>query len=83
MNDTVYLLPSRGHRLRDLGDPVGRLGFDVYGRELAPPFARLGFADLIAAVRARQGRLTPLETSLLFLDEWKRQYSGQPNRATS
>jgi spore maturation protein CgeB len=51
-------------------------------RDLSLP-ADVGFADLIAAVRARQGRLTPLETSLLFLDEWKRQYSGQPGRATS
>ena len=43
--------------------------------ELSLP-ADVGFADLIAAVRLRQGRLTPLETSLLFLDEWKRQYGG-------
>ena len=51
MNDAVYLLPGRGNRLRDLGDSVGRLGFDVYGRELAPPFARLGFADPIALIQ--------------------------------
>jgi len=44
-------------------------------RELSLP-ADVSFADLIAAVRARQGRLTPLETSLLFLDEWQRQYGG-------
>jgi spore maturation protein CgeB len=42
-------------------------------RELSLP-ADVSFPDLIAAVRTRQGRLTPLETSLLFLDEWKRQY---------
>lgn len=34
----------------------------------------VSFNDLIQAVRARQGRLSPLETSLLFLDEWRRQY---------
>ena len=34
----------------------------------------VSFNDLIRAVRARQGLLTPLETSLLFLDEWRKQY---------
>lgn len=51
MHNAVYLLPGRGNRLRDLGDPVTRLGFDVYGRELAPPFSRLGFADLIGLIQ--------------------------------
>jgi len=36
--------------------------------------ADVAFDDLIWAVRARQGELTPLETSLLFLDEWRKQY---------
>lgn len=50
--------------------------------EVSALLARLGlpavvaFDDLIWAVRARQGELTPLETSLLFLDEWRRQYGG-------
>ena len=44
-------------------------------RDLSLP-GDVTFPDLIAAVRARQGRLTPLETSLLFLDEWRRQYGG-------
>ncbi|MYL82903.1 glycosyltransferase [Desulfovibrio aerotolerans] len=44
-------------------------------RDLSLP-ADVTFPDLIAAVRGRQGRLTPLETSLLFLDEWQRQYGG-------
>lgn len=51
-------------------------------RELSLP-ADVRFADLIAAVRARQGRLTPLETSLLFLDEWQRQYGASPVPPTS
>ena len=51
MHNAVYLLPGRGNRLRDLGDPVTRLGFDVYGRELAPPFSRLGFADQIGLIQ--------------------------------
>ncbi len=42
-------------------------------RELSLP-ADVSFDDLIWAVRARQGRLSPLETSLLFLDEWRKQY---------
>lgn len=43
-------------------------------RELSLP-PDVSFDDLIWAVRARQGRLTPLETSLLFLDEWRKQYA--------
>ena len=54
VNNAVYLLPGRGHRLSALGDPVGRLGFDGYGRELAPPFARLGFADQIGLIQRDQ-----------------------------
>ena len=51
MHNAVYLLPGRGNRLRDLGDPVTRLGFDVYGRELVPPWARLGFAEQIGLIQ--------------------------------
>ena len=36
--------------------------------------ADTAFADVVAAIRDGQGRLTELETSLLFLDEWKKQY---------
>lgn len=36
------------------------------------------FETLISALRARSGRLTPLESALLFLDEWKKQYPGRP-----
>lgn len=43
-------------------------------RELSLP-RDVSFDDLIRVVRSRQGRLTPLETSLLFLDEWRRQYA--------
>ncbi|KAB2922468.1 MAG: hypothetical protein F9K25_19345 [Candidatus Contendobacter sp.] len=50
-NNAVYLLPGRGNRLRDLGDPITHLGFDVYGRELAPPFARLRFAEQIRLIQ--------------------------------
>ncbi len=48
--------------------------------ELAELFGRLNlsvnadFADVIAAVRGRQGELTGIETALLFLDEWQKQY---------
>ncbi len=38
-----------------------------------PPQA--GFEDLVTALRAKSGELTPLETAVLFLDEWKKQYS--------
>lgn len=36
-----------------------------------------GFADVVTAVRSRQGQLTELETALLFLDEWRKQYGGR------
>lgn len=44
--------------------------------ELGLP-ADAAFADVVTAVRARQGRLTDLETAVLFLDEWRRQYAGR------
>ncbi|MBG3876951.1 hypothetical protein FVW20_07985, partial [Desulfovibrio oxamicus] len=49
-------------------------------RDLAALLDRLGlpadaaFADVVTALRQHSGQLTPLETSLLFLDEWRRQY---------
>lgn len=35
----------------------------------------VSFEDLIWAVRGRQGALNDLETALLFLDEWRKQYA--------
>jgi spore maturation protein CgeB len=52
----------------ELRDEVAGL---LRGLSLPPD---VSFDDLIWAVRARQGRLSPLETSLLFLDEWRKQY---------
>jgi spore maturation protein CgeB len=37
----------------------------------------VSFDDLVWAVRSQQGVLDRLETAILFLDEWKKQYSGQ------
>lgn len=52
----------------DLRGPVaellGRLGLA----------ADTGFDDLVWALRQRQGELSDLETSVLFLDEWRKQY---------
>ena len=48
--------------------------------ELAGLLERLGlpgqvsFADLVAALRQRQGALAPEETAVLFLDEWQKLY---------
>lgn len=54
--------------LRDQLDALlSRLG-------LSPTVA---FDDLVWAVRSRQGELDRLETAILFLDEWKKQYSGE------
>ncbi|HAS87893.1 MAG TPA: hypothetical protein DCS48_01070 [Desulfovibrio sp.] len=33
------------------------------------------FNDLVSAVRSQQGQLSPLDTAVLFLDEWKRIYN--------
>lgn len=41
--------------------------------QLAPT---VSFDDLVWAVRSREGSLTRLETSILFLDEWKKLYAG-------
>lgn len=38
--------------------------------------ADASFADVVAAIKSGQGQLTGLESSLLFLDEWKKQYGG-------
>ncbi|MFP4167591.1 MAG: glycosyltransferase [Desulfonatronovibrionaceae bacterium] len=35
----------------------------------------VGFEDLVFHIRRAEGRLDDLETSLLFLDEWKKQYN--------
>ncbi len=34
----------------------------------------VGFDDLVWAVRSQEGKLDRLETAILFLDEWKKQY---------
>lgn len=39
---------------------------------LAPDAA---FDDIVARIRQRQGELNELETAILFLDEWRKQYS--------
>ncbi len=37
--------------------------------------AQASFEDVITRIRLRSGNLSPLETSLLFLDEWRKQYA--------
>ncbi len=36
--------------------------------------ADAAFEDVLTRIRLRSGNLSPLETSLLFLDEWRKQY---------
>ena len=49
--------------------------------ELADMYTALGlpskatFDDVVSAVRRKEGELNSLETAVLFLDEWKKQYS--------
>ncbi len=35
------------------------------------------FKDVVWAIRQQQGRLSRIETAILFLDEWKKQYAGE------
>ena len=36
--------------------------------------SNVGFDDMVHYVRQEMGKLSPLETSILFLDEWRKQY---------
>ncbi|EPR42314.1 protein of unknown function DUF3880 [Desulfovibrio sp. X2] len=36
----------------------------------------VSFDDLVWAVRSQKGKLDPLDTAVLFLDEWRKQYGG-------
>lgn len=47
-------------------------------RKLSLP-ADVDFQDLVWAIRQQQGKLDDLDTSILFLDEWKKLYSKQGN----
>jgi len=51
MENTVYLRPGRGNRLQDLGETIASLGFDVWGREIFPPFSTLNFAQQIQIIQ--------------------------------
>jgi len=62
------------------GDAVEAALPEDLRRELAALRERLGlsgeasFDDLVWAVRGQQGKLSPLDTTILFLDEWRKQY---------
>jgi spore maturation protein CgeB len=53
---------------------------EAYRSEARELLATLGltesapFKDLVWALRAKAGKLTPVETAILFLDEWQKQY---------
>ncbi len=73
--------PGFGNAVRreaDLADLPDGLRAELAGLlgELGLP-GDAGFADVVTAVRSRQGRLTELETALLFLDEWRKQYASR------
>jgi len=54
-----------------------------FREELATLLCRLelqpeaSFEDLVVAVRQREGRLSEIETAVLFLDEWRKQYASR------
>ncbi len=51
MNNTVYLVPGRGNKLNDIGEIITSLGFDVYGREILPPFSTLHFSKQLEIIQ--------------------------------
>lgn len=66
-------------RTKERPGPLDHLSEDLRGevRSLLTTLElpeNTSFADLIWAIRQRQGVLSDLETSLLFLDEWRKQY---------
>ncbi len=68
--------PAMGHLDPELAAAVSDLARRLGLRQDA------SFDDVVAAVRARQGTLDPMETTVLFLDEWRRQYGrGAPAAA--
>ncbi|WP_243364474.1 CgeB family protein [Fundidesulfovibrio terrae] len=56
---------------------------EAYREEARGLLAGLGltedapFKDLVWALRAKAGKLTPVETAILFLDEWQKQYGAR------
>jgi spore maturation protein CgeB len=73
---------------RQTGDWPQGAAKDDFPQELGPEFhaqlerltnklglgPRSSFEDIIACLRGQSGALDELETSLLFLDEWRKQY---------
>ncbi len=72
------LMPDREIRADDWRAQVApHLRQDVEALLLSLQLApTVSFDDLVWAVRSREGSLTRLETSILFLDEWKKLYAG-------
>ena len=58
---------------KDLPESLRHELHDLYAAFGLPSGAE--FVDVVAAVRRKSDKLTPLETAVLFLDEWKKQYS--------
>ena len=51
MNNIVYLIPGRGNKLSEIGDIITSLGFDIYGREILPPFSNLRFSEQLTIIK--------------------------------
>ncbi|WP_461209462.1 CgeB family protein [Desulfocurvus sp. DL9XJH121] len=61
--------------MRDFPPELKEQALDLLERLGLP--ANVGFEDLVQAVRAQSGTLSEVETAILFLDEWRRQYGGK------
>jgi spore maturation protein CgeB len=76
--------PGWPHRDEEAPDGLPADMDEDLRRELAGLLERLelppdtAFKDLVWAVRQQHGELSELETALLFLDEWRKQY-GRPD----
>lgn len=48
--DKVYLVPGRGNKISEIGGIITELGFNVYGREVLPPFSGYRFPHQLAII---------------------------------
>lgn len=63
---TLDLIPPE--LAKDIHNLLGKLGLPE----------DVSFDDLVWAVRQQQGKLTELDTAILFLDEWQKLYNRRP-----
>ncbi|WP_035244499.1 CgeB family protein [Desulfonatronovibrio hydrogenovorans] len=77
-----YAVEKLGLKKESAANPVLDELSPELRQDLESMLARLGlspnarFEDVVHYIRQEKGRLSPLETSILFLDEWQKQYKS-------